>query len=138
MVSSPLEWHKAPHTRTNGQQHQTQLEKTKAAAHEATNSRTQQGKTSWQVMYKQHIQEKDKTIKIKKKQRQEPRTCTPETQGISRESTSRPEEDLASRPQNSSQIREGKIKKDVVIRPTAGKISQQATSGQMQESQTIR
>ena len=88
-----------------------QLRKTKAAA---------------QAAHEQHIPDKDKTIKIKTKQTQESRTCTPETQEISRELTSRPEKGLASKSQNSSRIREGRIKKGVVIWPTAGKISRQA------------
>ena len=52
MVSSPLEWHKAPHILTNEQQHQTQFGKTKAAA---------------QTTHEQHIPDKDETIKIKTK-----------------------------------------------------------------------
>ena len=46
MVSSPLERHKALYILTNKRQHQTQCKKTKAAAHEATNLRTWQGRTS--------------------------------------------------------------------------------------------
>ena len=54
------------------------------------------------VSYEQHIPNKDQITKTETKQTGKPRTCTPEIKGINRDSTSRPEEDLASRSQNSS------------------------------------
>ena len=99
-----------------------QCGKIKAVAHEATNSRIWQGRTSWQGACQQH---EDEISKNETKQTQELRTCTTKIQRVSRDPTSRPKEDLASSPQKSPQVRESRVKKDVGIWPTAGRISRQ-------------
>ena len=120
MVSSPLEWHKAPYNLTNEQQNQTQSGKTKAAAHEATNSRTWQGRTSWQGACQQH---EDEISKKETKRTQELKTCTSQIQRVSRDPTSRPKGDLAGSPQYAPRVRVSRVKKEVDVWPTVGRTS---------------
>ena len=122
MVSSPLERHKALYILTNERQHQTQCGKIKAVAHEATNSRIWQGRTSWQGAYQQH---EDEISKNKTKRTQELKTCTSQIQRVSRDPTSRPKGDLAGSPQDAPRVRVSRVKKDIDVWPTVGRTSQQ-------------
>ena len=76
-----------------------------------------------QVSYEQHIPNEGRVTKSKTKQTQEPKTCTPKIQGVSRDPTGRPKEDLASGTQNSPHVRVSRVKKDAGVQPTTRRTS---------------